>query len=533
MSERSYVVILPLQTGYASEMGEVTERLLHYYKIRSGMQGAIQIVERTYVGEQAPPRQLRIGETRYQPGLTVLAATIRGGLALPVLQLEVSPKADRETSELLMAEACQKAFEAGFFGVEWWAGKQSLFWQQFTPGKLLSEQVALLRLAVSIARRQFPKGFVSLRLPFELPYVLARDRLVLWQWFRQDGLTVLNPEVKLADHTEPFEPQGDLPVVQLGGIHTLDSYQRVKESGARYIGLGRALLADPLFLQKAQEPDTITPCIHCYACLPTATDRELGCLVRPESSINLEKTSRRKSWLVVGSGLPGLFFAKALKLKGHDVTVSSYGHLLGGGFGFRAQVAGNPSFAPFLQQLVAELKRLGVRMETEPVAPESYDAVASSLASPPIAFQGSLSWQEVVSESDQLGTSINILGSGLLAGETAAYLSDRGLAIRVIMEERVAFMDSYAMLAERLLQRLSRRGVPVLTSRSIDAWKNGALWVSSLGRLREVLAAEAVLDVRKWVTTELVFPHLELGDPYTPLPLRQAVERAWMLGGEQ
>ena len=50
------------------------------------------------------------------------------------------------------------------------------------------------------------------------------------------------------------------------------------------IAIGRALIADPAFVEKAARGETVTRCIECNACIKMATvkDLPLGCPVNQE-----------------------------------------------------------------------------------------------------------------------------------------------------------------------------------------------------------------------------------------------------------
>lgn len=63
-----------------------------------------------------------------------------------------------------------------------------------------------------------------------------------------------------------------MPLVLVGGISRLETMRQAMAEGFEYVAIGRALLRDPLFLQRAATGAPYDACIHCNRCMPTIYD---------------------------------------------------------------------------------------------------------------------------------------------------------------------------------------------------------------------------------------------------------------------
>ena len=130
-----------------------------------------------------------------------------------------------------------------------------------------------------------------------------------------------------------------VPVIGAGGIRTPEhAEQLLKEGYADMISLGRSMIADPEFVNKAFEGrmDEIRPCLSCLYCFArTSQDRFLACAVNAEcgresvfGQIPLARESKRI--LIVGGGPAGMEAARVSALRGHKVTLLEKNEKLGG-----------------------------------------------------------------------------------------------------------------------------------------------------------------------------------------------------------
>ncbi len=120
------------------------------------------------------------------------------------------------------------------------------------------------------------------------------------------------------------------PVITVGKILDAKLAEDVLDAGeVDGVVIGRALLADPDFVNKAQEEryDEIAPCAACgIGCVGEQTKRRPAtCVINPTAGRELEfectPTKDAKDIVVVGAGIGGLAAARILAKRGHRVIV--------------------------------------------------------------------------------------------------------------------------------------------------------------------------------------------------------------------
>lgn len=121
-----------------------------------------------------------------------------------------------------------------------------------------------------------------------------------------------------------------IPVLTVGKINDPKLANNIIEKGyVDGVVIGRALLADPEFANKAKEGriDDIAPCATCgLGCIGEQSKRKPGtCVINPalgrEAELEIEPSKRLKRVLVIGGGVAGLEAARVAALRGHDVTL--------------------------------------------------------------------------------------------------------------------------------------------------------------------------------------------------------------------
>jgi NADH:flavin oxidoreductases, Old Yellow Enzyme family len=147
--------------------------------------------------------------------------------------------------------------------------------------------------------------------------------------FVPDGVNVpLSAEVKKVTK---------LPVAvgyRIDGVEQAEAI--VREGKADFIGMGRALIADPDWAKKgsAGHPETIRRCLVCSRCLDSVFKGEdLRCSVNAEILSPLGKpqpAARKKKVVVIGAGPGGMEAARVAAIRGHDVILFDKGSRLGG-----------------------------------------------------------------------------------------------------------------------------------------------------------------------------------------------------------
>jgi 2-enoate reductase len=248
--------------------------------------------------------------------------------------------------------------------------------------------------------------------------------------------------------------------------------------------LGRTLLADPHWTNKAEKGENIRPCIRCNVCHHQLWLAEpLICTVNPyllkEAQEPLQPTSRRKKVMVVGGGPGGISAAVAASARGHDVTLYEARSYLGGMLypgsqpDCKAEVR---LLLAYYEKELAEVKvdvRMGVEVTLEMVQAEKPDAlviaVGSSAAMPDIP---GIDRPHVVASIDALrdrdivaGQQVVVIGGGDVGCETACYLADAGKDVTIIEILPELMTEQYINNVKMVMYNLlNEKGVKYLTS---------------------------------------------------------------------
>lgn len=132
-----------------------------------------------------------------------------------------------------------------------------------------------------------------------------------------------------------------VPVVGVGRITNPDEAEAwLAEGQCDFVGMARALIADPRWANKALEgePQSIRPCVGANWCMSRIfAQAPLGCIHNPSAGqeLELDETSlplahAKKSVAVVGGGPAGMRASWTLARRGHAVTLFEASPELGG-----------------------------------------------------------------------------------------------------------------------------------------------------------------------------------------------------------
>ncbi len=179
----------------------------------------------------------------------------------------------------------------------------------------------------------------------------------------------------LAEDASRLRDAVDVPIMLGGRINQPQIAEEIIATGkADMVCLVRALIADPLFVSKAREgrTDDIRACIGCnQACIG---HRHLGAIV---SCIQHPETGRERTFphikpktpsplevLVVGAGPAGMKAAATAGERGHRVRLFERERRPGGQVLLAQMLPGRAEFGGLMTNLVREVERSGVEIET-------------------------------------------------------------------------------------------------------------------------------------------------------------------------
>jgi len=184
------------------------------------------------------------------------------------------------------------------------------------------------------------------------------------RWYRQYLAGRSFPQlVYQGDHLLPVAEIRPEPVV---------AQQIISENKADMVGLARALISDPEFLNKmaAGRADEIRACIGCnQACVGHRLAHfPVSCIQNPLSGRELQmgelrRTSKPSSVLVIGGGPVGMKAAVVAAQRGHRVQLHEKTSCFGGQVNLAQALPGRAEFGGVSTNLQGELKRADVDIQ--------------------------------------------------------------------------------------------------------------------------------------------------------------------------
>jgi 2,4-dienoyl-CoA reductase-like NADH-dependent reductase (Old Yellow Enzyme family)/thioredoxin reductase len=307
-----------------------------------------------------------------------------------------------------------------------------------------------------------------------------------------------------------------VPVIAVGSITGPDMAAEIISKGrADLVALGRALIADPHFCEKARvgRREEILHCIRCNECAyRTGSLRTIKCSVNPqagnERGFTFAPALRGKTVLVVGGGPGGMEAARVAALRGHGVTLVEKEGELGG----KLVPASSPSFKRDLKSLidyfVRQMDLLGVKVilnqhaSSEMIRGLSPDVVILATGSqqmvpsiPGIESERVYSSLDILSGKNKLrGQRVVVIGGGTVGCETAVSLAEAGMDVTVVEAlEEILLEEPNGLNKAGLKRRLRESKVGILTGCQIDEVTPEGVSVKENKGNRRVLESDSVV----------------------------------------
>ncbi len=362
---------------------------------------------------------------------------------------------------------------------------------------------------------------------------------------------------------EAVKARVKIPVVAVGRIKDPKmAEQIIREQKADAIALGRSLLADPEWPNKADRGDLrrIRPCIGCcLGCIHAVLQLEPGgCVINPdvgrEYLLNQnDRAVQPKRILVAGAGPAGLSAARMAALRGHQVTACDSGCYPGGALRLAAKAPGRSELLDIVNYFEEELACLGVEVKWETaldenllkqLAPDEVVLATGSLPTMPM-IKGLYQTQmqistvmEVLSETVEVGEQVIVWGGSQIGLVAADYLAAQARHVTVLhrkahFAEEMSSNDRY-YLRERLKQGQVKLYKNVRVESFLDdgvRFRDGDRVVTLTG-CSSVVLAEPFSSMRQdanWLKKLGVKIHF-IGDARQPRHLMYAISEGEELG---
>jgi 2,4-dienoyl-CoA reductase-like NADH-dependent reductase (Old Yellow Enzyme family)/thioredoxin reductase len=420
------------------------------------------------------------------------------------------------------ADAAQRAKKAGFDGVELQFGLGYLVSQFLSPATNLRTDAyggdleRRMRFAGDVFKAvrqavgdEFPIGVRisgSEKAPKGLEIDDAKDlarRLESWganlihvatgssceslPWYFQHMALPPGVNEKLASQIKEVV---NLPVMAAGRLGDPPRILEVLEKGMLdIVALGRPLLADPDLPGKMREDrdDEVVLCGHCLqGCfVRVKSGQGIGCNVNPELGNELEEAApaaRPKHVVVVGGGPAGMQAALTAERRGHRVTLFEKGRL-GGQFALAFLPPGKKRLEQPFRSLVAKVEhseiglRLGEEATLDKLKELKPDAVVLATGSRPVVpdipgLDNSITGEEALTNIDEVGNRVLILGGGMIGMEVAEFLALSGKQCIVVeMLEDIA-NDMDPISRKLMMKRLQSLPVEIRTRTELKRIEN-------------------------------------------------------------
>lgn len=630
--------------------GFVNDRLVRYYETRArGGAGLITVggcsIDRLGTG----PRMIGLSDDKYIEGLQQLTAAVKGAGARIAAQLyqagryahsfltgqqsiAPSPVASRLTREVpremtpediqavieSFADAAVRAKKAGFDAVEIIASAGYLICQFLSP--LTNQRTDQYggswenrcRFGVEVIKRVREKtgpGFpVLVRLSgndFMPGSNTNKEAAMFAAELEKAGADCFNVtggwhETRVPQVTGDLPPGGfaylargvksavSVPVIASNRINDPLVAEQILLSGqADMVNLGRPLIADPDFPQKAQRGDfkSIRKCMACnQGCMDMVfTMGEVHCIINPlagrEHEITVEPAAAPRKVLVIGGGPAGLEAARMAASRGHSVTLWEKSHRLGGQIHYAARPKGKNEFINLVEYYRHQLQASGVEVVLNreatagDVIGENADVVVVATGSQPsevpfpvTAGHKLVTALEVLGGSVPLGRDVVVVGGGAVGCETAVTIAGIGTLsadnLKFLMENEAESYETLLQLLNRgtknvtivemlkgigrdigistrwvVMKDIKRLGITVIDQARVKEVNDGGVVVERDGQENLIPADTVVLAVGARPVNELAgqlsgkVPELHvIGDSVSPRKITEAIREGFDVG---
>lgn len=450
--------------------------------------------------------------------------------------------------EQRFVDAAVRASRAGFDGVELAGAHGYLLAQFLSPyynnrddeyGGSAVNRCRIYTEIIEGIHADLGKGFpVSVRFPGDeftpdIPNTLTcEDTVEIAQIFEKAGANVLNVSYgnnfNANANCEPYSyisgwkkhvPKGikaavSIPVISTNTIKDPNFAEEMLQEGVSdFVVLGRSLIADPFFPNKAKAGDVlgIRKCIGCMFCREQLYSKQpIKCALNPRVGFEsvypreLEKDGYGRKIAVIGGGTAGMESAIVMAERGFNVTLFEKENALGGSMNLADKGAHKEKITRLTETMTEELRRLGVEVKlgqtptVEAVKEMSPDGVVVACGAGPIIppIDGVdrdfvVTVHDVISDKRKIEGNVVIIGSGMTGLECAEKLCLDGCKVSIVEMQSSVGPGMFSVIVDDLMSRIAPCEPTVYTGCALTGIsENGAI----VKDLKENIVKELTAD---------------------------------------
>lgn len=546
---KNRTIFPPMVGRYAGADGKVTDQQIAYYTERAKGGCGLIVIEAAYPRATAYPGRIYLNDDSFIPSLRALVDSVHAAGAKIVLQVnphrgrsdEVDPASPSENIhpisgkkarqltvedfkglESAFAQGARRVKAAGFDGLMIHGGSGYLVSETLSPlanrrtdeygGDVKKRARFALNLVAAVkegAGADFPLIF-RITADEKIPGGFGvQDALIVCKLIEEAGADAIDitaginyvnfgsevvaymytPRGSNAELAGRVKKALKIPVAVAGRINDPFVAEEILQKGqADFVDLGRTLIADPYFVNKAQagKPEEICKCLACGRCIeaifkppvqPMVCSVNPACGVEKQFAAGMKPATRKKKVLVIGGGPGGMEAAAIAAERGHSVTLWEKSDRLGGLLNIAEVPPGKReihNLTEYFEHRLAQFK-VAVKLHKEATPDEIVKAGADAVvvATGSKAFVPRIKgfetrkivpFRDVLSGKTTVGRKVVVIGGGFVGCEVADYLVAQGKQATIV-ELLPALASEFVYIYQNvLIDEINKHGVKYYTS---------------------------------------------------------------------